>query len=705
MFLFIQGVFRLVVFWVIAVAVLGLAASFFSWLNPWHVYHVVRDAVRAGDIGPVSSPAFAFALAGSIFFLGCGMAVAFGICHVLPVAVHLRIARTQLNRHARSGSSRGDMRRGFAAGFEDIRQRLERNRMIGHAWAEFEETLYDTDSDRAIGNTVRPQVFFNPALAREKLGGLKLMNAVPGYFVGVGLLLTFIGLVLALYKASSAATAGSADQMVKEMGSLLEIATFKFSTSIAGLGISILLSVVFRLYSIWIEGMFDRFNAVLERCLLYAAPQTISLEMKRTLQDQLTQLKDITQGQFFTRMGEEIAPRLNAAISEAMRPVTEHIGSAVGSLTESSRDGVQDLLQRFSESVSHGAGTELRELRELAASLKQLQMSMVEAQGGLRGSGEEFARKLSEAADNLNRMVERAGESFEKSSGESRDALAGVVEALRQTLEKANSEMDQALGGAAKGASDRLEAAMGVVLGKLEQQIGQLGVHSEQTRAGLEASVSRSSEMQQTVLAGLESTVESISAQLRGAIETATASVDERFRDLGLSMCAVEDALRNQKVALEGASAEAGKTAEAFGQSAQSVRTATAPLTTVGNQFSKATETLAESVAETLKVLSTTQEQISALAAGLSQTNETSGAFWSAFAAKFDDVDTALGKSVSALSESTLNQQQLLERHVQGVDTALASAVGKLAATLAQIQDSADSMADSLEGWKQALSK
>jgi hypothetical protein len=487
--------------------------------------------------------------------------------------------------------------------------------------------------------------------------------------------------------------------MVEEMGSLLQIATFKFSTSIAGLGISIFLSVVFRLYTIWIEGLFDRFNAVLERCLLYAAPQTISLEMKRTLQDQLTQLKDITQGQFFTRMGEEIAPRLNTAISEAMRPVSEQIGSAVGSLTESSRDGVQDLLQRFSDSVSHGAGAELR---ELAASLKQLQMSMVEAQGGLRGSGEEFARKLSEAADNLNRMVERAGESFEKSSGESRDALAGVVEALRQTLEKANSEMDQALGDAAKGASDKLEAAMGVVLGKLEQQIAQLGAHSEQTRAGLEASVSRSSEMQQAVLAGLESTVESISSKLRGAIETATVMVDERFRDLGLSMRSVEDALRNQKVALEGASAEAGKTAEAFGHSAQSVRTATEPLITVGTQFSKATEALEESVAETLEVMSTTQEQISALAAGLSQTNEATGAFWNAFAAKFDDVDTALGRSVSVLSKSTLEQQELLERHVQGVDTALASAVDKLAAALGQIDQSAEAIAEALEGWKQA---
>lgn len=47
------------------------------------------------------------------------------------------------------------------------------------------------------GNTVRPHTFFNPGVARERLGGLQMMNAVPGYFVGLGLLLTFIGLVFA----------------------------------------------------------------------------------------------------------------------------------------------------------------------------------------------------------------------------------------------------------------------------------------------------------------------------------------------------------------------------------------------------------------------------------------------------------------------------------------------------------------------------
>ena len=327
-------------------------------------------------------------------------------------------------------------------------------------------------------------------------------------------------------------------------------------------------------------------------------------------------------------------------------------------------------------------------------------MSMVETQGSLSGSGDDFSRKLSDAADNLNRMVERAGASFEKSSGESRDALTGVVETLRLTLEKANSEMDAALGGAAKGASDKLESAMGAVLEKLDAQIGQFGAHSEQTRAQLSESVSVSADMQKAVLGGLESTVSTISEQLRGAVEAAVASVEQRFSDLSTSMRSIEDALRGQKVALEGASLQASRTADAFGQSAQSVERATAPLTSVGAQFSSASERLAASVAETMATMKEARESISALAAGLSETNQKTGTFWESFTAKFDDVDTALGQSVSVLSQSTLDQQQRLQEHVRAVDSAMAEAVGKLASTLTQIKDSADSIADSLETWK-----
>lgn len=658
-----------------------------------------------GLTDPISEPAFAYSLAGTLALLGLGFLIAFYLFHVMPVQFALRQARQQIASMQGEHRSRAEVRKAFASSFDTIRQKLDRNWLIGHAWIEFEETLFDTDSDKAIGNTVRPQAFFNPGVARERLGGLKMMNAVPGYFVGVGLMLTFIGLVFALYKASSAVSAGGADVMVDEMGDLLRIATFKFSTSIAGLGASIVLSIFFRWYFILIETSFDRFNVVLERGLLYAAPQSISMDISRTLQDQLVQLKDITQGEFFARMGTEIAPRLNSAITEAMSPVTEQISNAVGSLTTNSQDGIEKMLHSFTDNLQHGAGTEMR---ELAATLKQLQMSMVEMQGGLRGSGDDFAAKLSEAADNLNRMVERAGQSFETSSTQSRDALAGVVESLRQTMEKANAEMDTALGSAAGGASAKLEAAMGSVMEKLDRQIGQIGQNldsmqramgeqGEQARKQMESSVSHSAEIQKSVLADLQGVVEGISAQLRSAVSNALTSVGERFEELSTSMRGIEGALMSQKVALEAASGEARKTAQAFGESATSVRAATAPLVTVGDKFSGATEKLSGSVEATLETLVAVKEEIATLAASLSDTNQQTSTFWSGFATKFDDVDTALGKAVKTLSDSTLEQEQILKGHVRDVDQGLAEAIGKLSPLLSDLTESAGEIADSLQ--------
>ena len=76
------------------------------------------------------------------------------------------------------------------------------------------------------------------------LSGLKLLSTIPGYFVGVGLLLTFIGLVIALSKAASG-TSSDAKSMTDALRQLLNAATFKFSTSIAGLFSSIVLSMLF----------------------------------------------------------------------------------------------------------------------------------------------------------------------------------------------------------------------------------------------------------------------------------------------------------------------------------------------------------------------------------------------------------------------------------------------------------------------------
>lgn len=616
---------RFVLFWAATTAVIIAASYVFPFIDTSLVVDTISRAFQ-GSIDQISRREFAYALAGLFASIAVGLGFAFGLIHVLPVVLTLWRARRLVTAAQGSSSKRTDVRACFAVNFNGTRQELERNWLIGHDWIKFEETLFDTDSGKAIGNTVRPQAFFNSGIARERLSGLKMMNAVPGYFVGIGLLLTFIGLVFALYKAGAAAAAGDAERMAGEMGQLLQIATFKFSTSIAGLGASIFLSLLFRWYFIQIDGAFDRFNASLEGGLVYAAPQAISMDISRTLQDQLVQLKDITQGQFFARMGSEIAPRLNAAIVEAMAPMAEKIGSAVGSLTTNSQ-------------------------------------------------------------------------------------LAAVAESLRQTMEKANAEMDVALGTAAGGASAKLEAAMGAVMEKLDRQIIQIGdsigamqqamgEQGDQARRHIEASVSHSVEVQKSLLADFQHVVQSLSDQLRAALEEALVSVGQRFAELSTSMRAIEGALTSQKVALEAASREARKTAQAFGESATSVRAATVPLVTVGDKFSGVTEKLAASVQTTLETLSVAKEEVATLASSLSATNEKTGSFWSSFSAKFDEVDTALAKAVETLSRSTSDQQQRLEGHVREVDQGLAEAIEKLSPLLASLLESAEAIADSMQAAK-----
>ncbi len=237
---------RFVMFWAATAVVIIAAPYVFPFIDTSLVVDTISRAFQ-GSIDQISRREFAYALAGLLASIAVGLGFAFGLIHVLPVVLTLwRARRLVTAAQGSSSSKRTDVRACFAVNFNGTRQELERNWLIGHAWIKFEETLFDTDSGKAIGNTVRPQIFFNPGIARERLSGLKMMNAVPGYFVGIGLLLTFIGLVFALYKAGAAAAAGDAERMAGEMGQLLQIATFKFSTSIAGLGASIALSVLFR---------------------------------------------------------------------------------------------------------------------------------------------------------------------------------------------------------------------------------------------------------------------------------------------------------------------------------------------------------------------------------------------------------------------------------------------------------------------------
>jgi hypothetical protein len=83
-------------------------------------------------------------------------------------------------------------------------------------------------------------------------------------FVGVGLLLTFLGLVAALTFAAEGMRSADSNGMLGAMRDLLSAASSKFVTSIAGVGLSLVLNVFERVLASDLRRNLDALSSAVE---------------------------------------------------------------------------------------------------------------------------------------------------------------------------------------------------------------------------------------------------------------------------------------------------------------------------------------------------------------------------------------------------------------------------------------------------------
>ncbi len=133
-------------------------------------------------------------------------------------------------------------RAAFAAAYLDVSTAMSPNspgeRSLVQAWREFQESIID-ESANPIRNTNRPNVYFAKVAPR-----LNFLTFASNVFVGVGLILTFLGLIVALNKAAGGMSGGDVKHAQEALASLLTVAGSKFFTSVGGLGASIWLRFV-----------------------------------------------------------------------------------------------------------------------------------------------------------------------------------------------------------------------------------------------------------------------------------------------------------------------------------------------------------------------------------------------------------------------------------------------------------------------------
>jgi hypothetical protein len=144
---------------------------------------------------------------------------------------------------------------------------MSRFKLVSKSWALYRATLIPQGG--RVVSQFQPALYFNMRMLEQAGVRLRSFMSLPNDFVGLGLVFTFLGLVAGLYFASRSMMSADLKTARDALVQLLHAATFKFLTSITGIGMSLFISLVQRI-------MLDRIDARLSE-LQYALEAILPL--------------------------------------------------------------------------------------------------------------------------------------------------------------------------------------------------------------------------------------------------------------------------------------------------------------------------------------------------------------------------------------------------------------------------------------------
>jgi hypothetical protein len=178
-----------------------------------------------------------------------------------------------------------------------------------------------------LGATRRPREDLNESILTSAGINLRFYTAVPNYLVGLGLLFTFAGLVAALYFASAGVAAASIQEAQDALRHLLAAATFKFMTSIAGLGASIVYSSREKAQLYRLGHRLDALCTALEQRLVPVTPEYLGTVQLAEMRNQSLLLRRLGRHLHVT-IPDTIEERLASELLDAIAPMRDGFARA-----------------------------------------------------------------------------------------------------------------------------------------------------------------------------------------------------------------------------------------------------------------------------------------------------------------------------------------------------------------------------------------
>ena len=547
-------------------------------------------------------------------------------------------------RSAYKAVSKIDTQEYFTENYNTIDEALKKNHILRHGWSEFTETLVmpqnNQDFIQVIRNTIRPNYYLN---THEVEASLKLnrLHFLSNFLIGIGLLLTFVGLVAALTKTGAAMDVKGAD-LQEPLKELIKVAAFKFWTSVAGLLSSLGLRLFYEVQHHSIKNILRKINTKIELGLQFVTPENIAIQNLREAEEQSAAMK---------RFSTDVA----VSFAEKMQPI---FTNALSPLNDSLKDIEKSITGGMSDVINDSAGKEMTILSQnLVQIIESLNASKVE----MDSMGTTFRIAMSEAA-----------EALKSASGEASGEMSRQLQEVITTLAEENRKQAHTFDDTMK----RLSSAM-------DQAGENAGVKVEQAAGNLASGMNGISD----------------------GVRDAAGSMAERMNSLSMVLQTIEERMSSHIRAMDSLTGRAQDTEKAMGVTSRHLSEAAQPVMQATNKIASTVQQLHSSIETTQKTISESHQSLISLSSKMNETQQSLQNVWQAYDKRFASVDESLAKAVAGIVDNVRDNMKSMEKFVADMDKNLGKSVDVFRSSISELTDVAENFGSASDKLLQSVDK
>lgn len=539
-----------------------------------------------------------------------------------------------------------------------------KNDFLKENWLQFRKTLARRGRQDCM--TTLPSVF----ISLGKLGleaPLRRLGKWSGLFVGIGLCVTFLGLVAALSAATgaiNAATSGggnSTEAMQQALKDLLHAASFKFYTSIFGLFASLVVSYVEKLFRRKFDEKIGLLCYEIERLLPVVTSEQLLADQVEEAKQTTAQLKQFNSemseglvslsGAMDTALRENITPipqQLGQRFQETVDELTKSLGGALQKNIEPLRDGIDRVGQNLGV-MERTIGENIGEMQERTlATLAEKLGSVVNDQAGNELNGlaqtlEQLTISLSGVASSLEQGGGSFAETLESAVRELQAGIAGLTDATENISKSVNEDMGKA--------QQALQERMALLTDELSSRGQAAAVHLTEATS--------------TVL---------------GTMQGSVAGVGEQVQHLTVSLEQASHALSSHRQAISDAALQTRDAAQTIVQASQSLGGATSPM-------QASVKSMDDSMKKLLEGASTLSGSVRQAEVAIKTASESLERIWEQHVSRFQNVDENLAQILRRIMQDLDSNSTKMSDYINNIDDQLGKAVGLFGENIQELND------------------